>query len=117
MQRVSYRLGEHHGIGDWWELNAACLDALIAKARSRGVPVLLVYVPPHKSWRAFPALEEFASTREPRVPLVDLGSRWPGPPEGGFYESDGHLRVEGHRLVAEELVATIRREWPEVAAD
>jgi hypothetical protein len=109
------RLGELHGIGEWWELNSAFLDAIVAAARASATKVAIVFIPIRRRWRPFAALDNHLRQEAPDVPLLDLGVAWSEPPPGAFYELDGHLTAEGHRLVAEALVPVIREAWPKLA--
>ncbi len=111
-EAVMRRLGEQHGIGDWWQLNAACLAALFDAAGRARVPVLVVHITTVAGWRPFPALRELVDGVAPSVALVDLAEEWATPPEGAYYPLDGHLNATGHAALAALLAEKVRLRFP-----
>jgi hypothetical protein len=110
-EAVMRRLGQQHGVGEWWELNAACLSALFAAARAASVPVVVVHIATVAGWRRFPALGELVAGAGSDVALVDLAVEWATPPEGAYYPLDGHLNATGHAALADLLVRSVRGRW------
>ncbi len=121
---IDRRLGQQWGVGHWWELNAACLDALLDATQARGVRVLVVHIATVAGWRPFPALKElvaaraavpgaaaFAGRSGPTVAFVDLAEGWAAPPQNAYYPRDGHLNAHGHDAVATLLANVVRRHW------
>jgi hypothetical protein len=106
-------LGVRFGIGPWWDLNRAILDAIRADCRAAGVPVLFVYLPVSKPY-PFPALTDYM--HESGAAFLDLGGEVERPPGLLHYPVDGHPNPEGHRFVAEALHGWIAREMPQLAA-
>jgi len=111
-EAVARRLGEQHGIGDWWRLNAACLTALFDAAAAARVPVLVVHIATVAGWRPFPALRALVEEAAPAVALVDLATEWGTPPEGAYYPLDGHLNATGHAVLAALLAEKVRQHFP-----
>lgn len=116
VEGVERRFGQRHGIGPWWELNAACIEALLDRARERGVPVVVMHLATVAGWRPLPALAGLVERRRARgeaLAWLDLARCWPAPPEGAYWAVDGHLTAHGHALVAAELLAVVRARWPD----
>ncbi|MSR47960.1 MAG: SGNH/GDSL hydrolase family protein [Planctomycetes bacterium] len=108
------RFGQLFGVGTWWSVNAACLDALLDGARARGVRVLVVHIATVAAWRPFPALAELVAKRAAagdEVLYCDLAAQWRVPPLGAYYEVDGHLTADGHAALAAMLVAQVSVRW------
>jgi hypothetical protein len=107
------RLGRRFGIGEWWDVNAACLQrAAVACARAR-VPLLIVHLPQRGRLDPFPALDEWC-IRE-RVPFLDIARIWKKPPDDAYFREDRHLNAVGHARVAELLAQEIAARWPALA--
>ena len=106
-------LGHHFGVGPWWDLNQAILDAIRAECREAGTQVLFVYLPTAKL-RTFPALPVYMERTG--ADFLDLGNQPLGAPGMLHYPADGHPNPEGHRRVSDALLAWIAREMPELAS-
>ncbi len=107
------RFGQQHPIGDWWRVNAACLDAAIGDARDAQVPLLFLYIPTRAGWRGFPSLASHLAERG--AASVDLFQLWGICPDDAYYRDDGHLNATGHARVAATLAEEIARRWPQFA--
>jgi hypothetical protein len=102
-------VGHRYPVGEWWDLNRALLDAIRADANAAGTRVLFVYLFTQKP-RPFPALLDYM--RETSAGFVDLGDApTPGPLT---FPSDMHPNPDGHRYIAESILAWIAREMPEL---
>jgi hypothetical protein len=106
-------VGHYHPIGGWWELNRAILDEIRADGRSSGVRVLFVYLPT-RSPRPFPALADYMQATS--ADFLDLGETDAAVSRALTFPEDGHLNPDGHRSVAEAILAWIGREMPELLA-
>jgi hypothetical protein len=113
LRQADRLLGHRLPTGRWWSLNRALLDAIRADCRAAGARALFVYLPT-RELRPFPALGRYM--QETAGDFVDLGDPLPSPPRTLHYPVDGHLNPEGHRYVAEAVLAWIRREMPELEA-
>jgi len=89
--------GVQYGLGDYWKLNQAILDAIRDDGRRAGVPVLFVYIP-IKGMEPFPALRNYM--RRTGAAYIDLTEQRPAPPPSIYLRHDSHLSAEGHRYVA-----------------
>jgi hypothetical protein len=105
------RLGEQWGAGEWWALNAACLDSMAAAAARAQVPLLVVLIPSGEQPRPFPALERHLVERG--VPYADLLADWKGRPPDCYWPQDGHLNAAGHERVSQSLAPLLARLWPD----
>ncbi|MBL8843710.1 MAG: SGNH/GDSL hydrolase family protein [Planctomycetes bacterium] len=113
---VERRFGQKWGVGAWWELNRACLDALFDAAARRGVRVLVVHLATAAAWRPFPALRQLVERRRAAgeaITSCDLAVQWQSAPADAFWPEDGHLNAVGHAKVAELLAAQVRSTWPD----
>jgi len=99
-------LAHRYGIGEWWQLNRAILDAIRADCREAGTRVVFVYLPT-RELRTFPALRRYML--ETRADFVDLGNQPITPPQALHFPQDGHPNPAGHRYVADALLAWIGR--------
>ena len=90
--------GIRYGLGEYWTLNQAILDALREDCRKVGVPVLFVYIP-IKGLQPFQSLRAYLQRTE--AAYIDLTEQRPVPPVSIYLPHDSHLSVEGHRYVAE----------------
>lgn len=106
---ASWRLAYRWPHGEWWELNRAFLERMIASARSAGVDVLFVHVP-HRDWRSFPALGEFL--RGVGADYLDPVALAPQAPEGLYFATDNHWNAAGQRWIAERILAWLREHRP-----
>lgn len=112
VRQVMRLTGYHYPIGRWWELNRSILDAIRADCRAAGTPVLFVYLRT-RGYRPFPTLAAYMTATS--ADFVDLGDQRLSPPRVLHYARDAHPNPEGHRDVAEALLAWIRREMLELA--
>ncbi len=113
---VDRRFGQKWGVGAWWELNAACLDALLDSAARSGVRVVVVHLATVRAWRPFPALRELVLRRQAAgaaVAYCDLATAYPSAPRHGYWPEDGHLNSIGHAEVAGLLATIVRSTWPD----
>ncbi|MFH0943908.1 MAG: hypothetical protein V2A76_01815 [Planctomycetota bacterium] len=98
------RLGWKLGIGEWWSLNRAFLDAIRAECDQAGCPVLFLFLPSNR-WQRFPALEEYMQACGAN--FVNPIQISPDRPDGAFFQSDPHFTTKGHALVADWTTAWI----------
>jgi len=94
-QRV---IGKQHGVGPWWELSEALLDAIRADADAAGVPLLFLYLPLHGGGEVA-ALEDYMARHEQHLRWVESEG-----PERLYFERDGHLDPAGHRAYNEVVL-------------
>jgi hypothetical protein len=106
-------VGRRVPIGEWWEVNAACIDAMIDDARAAGVPLLFAHIRTCNSWKPMPTLEAHVAARG--AAYVDIGAHWSSSPTEGYYAHDCHYNQEGHRAAAETLARVIAERWPHLA--
>jgi hypothetical protein len=106
-------LGRRWPIGEWWHVNAACIDAMIRDARAAGVPLLFAHIRAWNAWKPVPTLEAHLAARG--VAYIDIGAQWACSPAAGYYPHDGHYNREGHRAAAEALARAIAERWPRLA--
>jgi hypothetical protein len=104
-------LGHHLGVGTWWNLNRALLDATRGACHEAGARTLFVYLPT-RTLRTFPALRSYMQATA--ADFVDLGNEPLPSPRPLIYPVDGHPNAEGHRYVADAILAWIDREMPEL---
>jgi hypothetical protein len=90
--------GLNYGLGEYWTLNQAIIDAIREDAKNAGVPVLFLYIP-IKGLHPFPALLNYM--RRTGANYIDLTEQRPRPPVGIYLRHDSHLSAEGHRYVAD----------------
>jgi len=99
---VERRIGRQSGVGPWWALNAALLDAIIDDCRADGVEVVFVFVPSRR-WTPFPALAGHLRARDAR--LLDPTEDRADAPAGLYYERDLHLNAAGHRWLSDSIAS------------
>jgi hypothetical protein len=104
-------LALHLGVGEWWELNRAILDAIRADCQAAGRRVLFVHLPT-RELRTFRALAAYME--RVGADFVDLGNHELPTPGALHYAVDGHPNPAGHRYVADAVLAWIAREMPEL---
>jgi hypothetical protein len=90
--------GLNYGLGEYWTLNQAMIDAIREDAKRAGVPVLFLYIP-IKGLHPFPALRNYMSRTGANY--IDLTAQRPRPPVSIYLPHDSHLSAEGHRYVAD----------------
>ncbi|MGB9256942.1 MAG: SGNH/GDSL hydrolase family protein [Candidatus Korobacteraceae bacterium] len=95
-------IAHHYTHGEWWNLNAAILEAIRADCRAAGVPIIFIYIP-SREWGTFPALRDYMDRRGAN--FIDL-SRGPYALTPDMYISaaNGHLNPKGHQQVAAAVV-------------
>jgi hypothetical protein len=91
-------MGLRFGLGEYWTLNQAIIDALRDDCRKAGVPVLFVYIP-ISGMQRFPALQAYL--RRTGTAYIDLTEQRPVPPRSIYLRNDSHLSAKGHRYVAD----------------
>ena len=96
-QSADRRLGWKLGIGGWWNLNRAFLDAIRADCEQAGCPVLFLFLPSNR-WQRFPALEEYMESCGAN--FVNPIQVNPSRPDGAYFQSDPHFTTKGHALIA-----------------
>ncbi|MGE3171167.1 MAG: SGNH/GDSL hydrolase family protein [Planctomycetota bacterium] len=109
--RASWHLGYRYGVGGWWSLNRALLDAMVADARAQAPPVRLVFVHlPERGEGEFAPLAAWAAATG--VEYVEpLRTERHG--DAPCYFSDGHLTAAGHRWIAAAIRAHLQAtRWP-----
>jgi hypothetical protein len=105
IEGVLRRLGYRSGRGEWFEVNAAILDAMVRDARSKNVPILVVRLPPRGGWRSFPALREKMTRIS--APYIDLAD--PSRARANIHlPGDLHLNSLGDAYVAGVIARWIR---------
>jgi hypothetical protein len=104
------RLGRRWPVGEWWEVNAACLRRAFDACRRAGVPLLVVHVPQHDRSEPFRTLAQLCA--ENSVAFVDVAAAWSEPPRDAYWPRDGHLNAKGHALVGELVAQAIAEHWP-----
>ena len=103
--KLDERLGHGFGIGRWWSLNAAILEAMRADCAAAGVPVLFVHLP-EPGEGVFPSLaRSMAESGAAYVEPLDTPPAEPGP----YHFADRHLNAAGHRWIAHAIEAWLRR--------
>ena len=110
-QRAVRSVSIRFGLGEYWTLNQAIIDALREDSRKAGVPVLFVYIP-IKGLQPFPALRSYM--QRTGAAYIDLTEQRPVPPRSIYLPHDSHLSVEGHRYVA-DLIEQWLKSHPSVA--
>jgi lysophospholipase L1-like esterase len=111
LQQADRLLGHQLPIGAWWTLNRALLEDIRAMCREAGARTLFVYLPT-RELRTFPAIRSYM--QETASDFIDLGNQPPSPPRPFIYPYDGHPNPDGHRYIAEAVLAWIGREMPEL---
>ena len=110
-QRALRWVSINYSRGEYWTLNEAILDTMLADCRKAGVPVLLIYIP-IKGLLPFPALSAYM--RRTGAPYVDLTEQRPVPPRSIYLRNDSHLSAEGNRYVA-DLIEQCLKSHPALA--
>lgn len=112
LRRLGRAVGQRAPVGRWWSVNAAILDAIAADCKAANVPVLFVYLPT-RGGRSFELLARHMRASGRR--FLDLATA--ASPDGELqFPVDGHLNPRGHRVVADAILETIRRDLPELLA-
>jgi hypothetical protein len=104
-RNASREVGFNYSLGDWWAVNQAIFEAIIADAKQAGTPLLFVRLPLRQPKR-FPSLHRLAESEG--VALLDLGSPDDSRPHSIHFVDDAHINEAGHAYVAEQLSAWIR---------
>ena len=102
-------LAHHYPHGEWWNLNAAILDALRDDCRRAGVPVLFIYIPT-REWKEFPSLRAYMASNHAN--FIDLSQGEFALAPDMYLPRDGHLNEKGHRQVADALLHFIHENLP-----
>lgn len=102
--RTNRKLGFHYGIGSWWSLNEAIIDAMRNDCREAGIPLLFIHIP-YPDGRAFPALNSYMN--EIQANYIDLVELWGGARKDLYIEGDIHLNSKGHQFMADALLERI----------
>ncbi len=108
MARLGARaLAHHYPYGEWWNLNAAILDAIRDDCRRADVPLLFIYLP-SPEWKAFPTLRAYMARSQAN--FIDLSQgRFALTPDM-YIPGDMHLNAKGHRQVADAVLAAASEE-------
>mgnify|MGYP002844546203 CR=1 FL=1 len=107
VRHVDRWAGLYHGIGVWWSLNAAMLDAMRDACEAAGVPILFIHIP-YKSGVPFPSLQTYMNRHNAHY--IDLNAHFTPFRQRSFYfKTDGHLNAEGHAFVGRLIVEWIRQ--------
>jgi len=113
LQIADHGLAQRYPHGEWWNLNAAILDAIRDDGRRAGIPVLFVYIPAGH-WRTFPSLSAYMARRQ--LNFLDLSQgEFATRPDMYFREQEpgsGHLNELGHRQVADAILRWLQRNLP-----
>ena len=88
--------------GEWWNLNAAILDAIREDCRRDGVPLLFVYIPSHEREVAFRSLRAYMANNH--ASFIDLSQGEFTLTPDMYIPGDGHLNDKGHRRVADAVL-------------
>jgi hypothetical protein len=105
-------LAHYYPHGEWWNLNAAILDAIRDDCRRAGVPVLFVYIPT-REWGAFPSLRKYMARCGAN--FIDLSQgEFELTPEMYFRRgyAGGELNEKGHRQVADAVLSWVHHSLP-----
>lgn len=98
-----------------WETSRRQLRAIAGLCRDRGIPFVLVVIPP---WERLDGTTDFAEPYEEldqlgqdlSVPVIQLGDAFAGKdPATLYYRYDRHWSPAGHRLAAQVLDGELRR--------
>ena len=108
VQLADRTLAHRYPHGEWWDLNAAILDAIRDDCRQAGVPVLFVYIPT-SGWGAFPSLAAYMLRNQANFVDLSQGEFALGPPS---YLPDGHLNDAGNRRVADAILHWLQQALP-----
>ncbi len=102
-------IGFSYPVGEWWSLNQAVFEAIVADARRAEIPLLFVRLPLREP-KDFPSMHRLADNRN--VALLDLGGNNTSRPQGIHFVDDSHINEAGHAYVAEQLSSWIRENRP-----
>jgi len=102
-------LAQHCPHGEWWNLNAAILDAVRNDCRRAGVPVLFIYIPT-REWKEFPSLRAYMASNHAN--FIDLSQGELALTPDMYLPRDGHLNEKGHRQVADALLHFLQENLP-----
>ncbi len=95
-------LAHRYPHGEWWNLNAAILDAIGTDCRAAAVPVIFVYIP-SREWGTFPALRDYMERTGAN--FIDLSEgAFALTPDMYISAANGHLNPKGHRQVADAVL-------------
>ncbi len=108
---ASWQLARRWPHGEWWELNRAFVERMIADCRAANTPLAFVHIPT-TSWRTFPAFGELCASHG--VPWLDPAKEGGERPAGSYYPVDKHLTAAGHAWLAERLAPWLRSSFPEL---
>ena len=97
-------------LGEWWYLNRRSWMKCAPIVKSRGVPLLFVYIPTEE-WTRFPALRSYMQSVHAN--FVDMTEGNLLPPTGTTLP-DGHLNAAGNRYLADAIAQWVRAKMPDL---
>jgi GDSL-like Lipase/Acylhydrolase len=98
---AQYAIGVRYGVGQYWTLNRAFIDAIRADCKQSGVPALFVYIP-IKGLSRFDPLAQYM--HQTGADYIDLWELLHDRPHGNIYlQHDMHLSKDGHRFIADQI--------------
>jgi hypothetical protein len=97
------QLGFNYRTGEWWLLNEAILDKMLADAAKTKTQMLFVHIP-NKTGQAFPSLKDYM--KEHQVNFIALSNLSVKQREEFYLKEDIHLNAKGHKYLA-----TIISQW------
>jgi len=107
LRRIERKAGFLFGLGGWWRLNEAILDAIRADCAAAGAQLIFVHFP-YKDGRTFPALSAYM--KRCGAACLDLVEIWGGPRKDLYIEGDIHINAKGHRYAADVLLEWLREQ-------
>jgi hypothetical protein len=104
-RRAENKYGLEYGFGRRFELARALFLAMSGECKARDVQFLAVHLPERGAWRPMPSLAN--SLRAFGVHFLDLGEMRVDDPSKLYFAHDPHLTPEGHRFVADAVLAAL----------
>ena len=102
--------GLNYGMGSWWALNAALIDAMATACREADVPVLFIHIP-YKRGTEFEGLRQHMKRNQ--YHYIDLNPLMsPSRRKDMYFKDDGHLNADGHTFVGQLIVDWADRSVP-----
>lgn len=101
-------LAHRYPHGEWWNLNAAILDAIRDDCRRAGVPVLFIYIP-SREWSGFPSLRAYMARSGAN--FIDLSQGEFTLTADMYIPGDGHPNEKGHRRIADAAVRWVQQNF------
>ena len=106
-RRVDRWFGLKYGLGSWWALNGAFIDAMKEISEKANIPILFIHIP-WKNGTPFPGLQ--SHMKDTGMDFIDLNTQWKSPKErlSCYFERDDHLNATGQKFMSRLIIQWIQ---------